>query len=655
MQDVLSQFSCDQLWKDVSTDCKKQKYTIIENRFNNLIFNPSTQDEVTHSNIGEELWKTPILDQDIIFDRFLKNNKRGHFYHANTEKKEEKKLFFQPITVQASTQEVKQKVSREIFEEQLIPLCKDIFALIEDIQSKEEHEELQQVLLNEFNKYFSHILDILESNVKNSESLHCSGSASLIDKHLYIARLTQGLRKLYVDLFYEIYARLNLYNDKEESFATCLRKIKTQLANLKQKQKKQTKEDTTAGAPFLIKFTEMENRFNACYLSAFEEWISKQSDMFTRQIKEDLESQQWNQNRKEMWQSVASSDREGESLSLPFKTSYNIFNALHQLNIAIYSIGDYNIEKNVIDKLSDTIAEKVFKTYSEWINTKLEQGKQIKQTKLDELEKKLTELNACEEKSEEVTKQISETEKLIETQKDLSIPVEELINEEGFLQILFDVRYLGSVFLGAQQTYEKLSIKQQSSDNTTDSNEVSFVKLVSLILEHIDPINWETYEKSFNTLVSQSVNRNVLLIPNLCKSGLMTASIMPKEFGNESPLSPLSTASVFGEESSSNTNAFLKLCKPDSMTINLLPIPKRENKLRHVSHMGESTSYSFDQGEPYQHESDGTSHPQEPNALGQSTVFGSFVGSLQNLIQQSKEQPQPVAEPQKGFAFTGWF
>lgn len=658
------------------SSCIKKKHSLITSQLHSLTFNIETTESITYSNIGEEIWKTPIIEADLLFDRFINNSKKNYFSTTNSE---DKTTFKSIITVHGTTKEVRRKVRHELFEEQLLPLCKDIFELIDDVQSPEEHAELQNLILDEFFRFFNNLVFSIQEAIRNPTTIMRDSTASLIDKQLYCARVLQSLRKLYIDLFLEIYTRLSLFGNGEDSFVSLMRKTKTQIANLKQKSKKATplKEDMTTN--HLLKFIEIENRFGSVYLEAFEDWINKQSEHFAKQIQHELDhDQQWNKpTRKELWQTF-SNEKDGETFSLPFRTSYSVFHALHELSISIYSIGDFNIDKSVTDKLSEVTAYRVFSTYLHWLERKIEEAKTLQKEQIDELNTSKERLleNSTTTRTDK-TQESSDLNKIEEIEikvlKEGPIPtMEKMICEEGFLQILFDVRYLAHVFFGSQLTYEKLSLKPPSA---LDSNEKLFVKLGTLILDHIDPINWETFEKAFNISVLQCVNRNLLFTPNLCKTSLLplTKDQTPLLVGYDSPLlvANMSPQQQLGISSSDN-DAFFKLCKPESIPIHLLPIPKRELRMNYMSnnynnsshHINEhfqdsyvlttsnhAASFVSEHGLP--HEAGSKTDNTSSSETSAATVFGSFFSSLISAQNQQKTETEKET-PSRGFAFT-WF
>ncbi|KAG2392003.1 hypothetical protein C9374_013488 [Naegleria lovaniensis] len=669
---VINQIEPTSLWGLLNSSYTKKKHSLITSQFHSLIFNVDTTESISYTNIGEEIWKTPIIENDLLFDRFI-NNSRKNYFSSNPE---DKTTFKSIITVHGTTKEVRRKVRNELFEDQLLPLCKDIFELIDDVQSTEEHTELQNLILNEYFQFFNNLAMSIQEAIRNPNTILRESSASLIEKQLYCARVLQSLRKLYIDLFLEIFTRLSLFGNSEDSFVSLMRKTKTQIANLKPKSKKAPLKDDMA-TNHIMKFLEIENRFGSVYLEAFEDWITKQSEHVVKQIQYELENdQQWNRpTRKELWQTF-SNEKDGETFSLPFRTSYSVFNALHELAISIYSIGDFNIDKTVTDKLSEVTANRVFTTYIHWLESKIEDAKTLLNQQIEELNTSKTTLeNSTTDKTQEsYLNKIAEIDKQIEVLKEGPIPMEKIVCEEGFLQILFDVRYLAHVFFGSQLTYEKLVLKSPSS---LDNNEKLFVKLGSLILDHIDPINWETFEKSFNISVLQCVNRNVLFTPNLCKTALLPLAKDQALFVGEAPSSPLASTSppigntpIYSSSENDPSNAFFKLCKPEAITIHMLPIPKRELRMNYshtsshhmMDHLQDSTSYSHttatshhasDHHFPQEGGKTSVDTSSEPSAA--TTVFGSFFSSLisaQNQPQQKSETEKET--PSRGFAFT-WF
>uniref|UniRef100_A0A7S1NGN3 Conserved oligomeric Golgi complex subunit 1 n=1 Tax=Eutreptiella gymnastica TaxID=73025 RepID=A0A7S1NGN3_9EUGL len=70
--------------------------------------------------------------------------------------------------------------------------------------------------------------------------------------------------------------------------------------------------------------------------------------------------------------------------------------------------------------------------------------------------------------------------------------------EEGWLQLLFDVRFLGAVLL--QKPHEAI-IAQLDSGAALSPEEDTYVQLYRAIEESIDPINWNAYQGPIGTLI----------------------------------------------------------------------------------------------------------------------------------------------------------
>ncbi|EFC36806.1 hypothetical protein NAEGRDRAFT_82128 [Naegleria gruberi] len=577
-------------WHTLNLVCKQQKYEIIKKRFKELTFDMCISENISFSNIGEEIWKTPMLDSNILFDRFLSNHKSS----SKTDN-----IFLQSITIYGSTREVRRKIRKEVFESQIVPLCKEIFLLIQDLQNKEEHAELEELIMTQYFNFYNSATEIVKKFIRDPSQFNkdTNNSFSDMDIKLYCGRIIQSMRKLFTDIFIELNVKFSMFSN-DESFLTIIRKLRAQITNLKQKKKTDT-------SPYLTKYLEIDQIFESLYLEAFNEWIEQQTDSFVTQVKSELlNTDQWKKGRKDTFVSY-------NELNLPFKTSFSIYNAIYELSLAIYAVGDFNVDNNVIEKLSNKICTRVFGDYNEWINSLIEKSKK-------------------QEKSNE--SKVEETSAEESTESQLSL--EEFICEDGFLQLLFDVKYLGYALLGGnQQVIEKLNLKSQ-----LEPNEQLYVKAVSLILSFIDPINWETYEKSFNALVLQCVNRNNLFTCNLNKNSSIHGSAT--NLGGESPLT-----------NTTEQDNFVKLVKPETINIPLLPIPKRDLKsytlaasYNHLEFTEKDIQLNLST------KSNGT-HSSK-TSLNDSTVFGSFVGSLQNLISNQEEVEKET--PSRTFAFN-WF
>ncbi|KAL9643075.1 hypothetical protein ABK040_003876 [Willaertia magna] len=801
-KDITLQFPILNNWNYLLTIFNEQIIYLIEKKFNdlslfNFIDNNNLNDNLKEEenyknekieNIGEEIWKSNVVTSNVLFDRFIYKTNLQHFptnLQSNNNNLLNNNLFYQPITISGTTKQVTKIVKNEFFEKQLQPFLLELFEIIKDIEivNLNNIKEIEDIIFKNYFNLNQKYLKIIENLTKNLS----------IKKQLYFSRIIKCLKKLFYDLLIELMTqfyvkKLNLQSLQNNSVNsgigleqqdeyTFIKKLKL---NLKKKENIFNENENLQKL-----FIETENLFNEIYLITFNDWITITTNQFINQTKEYLYpsstnnktinednsdnefNTKWNHpSRREMWQQI-NLLKENEKISLPSRPSYSIYKALHELNISIYTIGDFTIERNVFELLSKSISLKVFPIYFDWMNEKVEQAKEKRRLEIEGLEKELkeeeekvnvdtnnaaiveekkeveegqeeeeegqvnnsetnttnenpttsetmtetltdtstTETEKTEEmkednkKEEEIKENIDEEEETllleeeinhkdinnnkndkikelkrkIQILKESSLPIDQYVCEEGLLQLLFDLKYLSYILLNGQ-TYEKLSLQQE---NILLEHEKYFIKVFKLILDQIDPINWETYEKSFYYLVLQSLQRNNLFTPNLSNNintsnnlllsssnpssgsttpnstttGLLMSSLTPTSpisiLDDEFTLTPTTPTALGSTASGGGTSSnYLKLCKSDSMNIQLLPIPKRETKQR----FGSNNNTNFNDLSSFI-ENDNQSEvklnqtlkqiekqQERENLRQQNSVFGSFVGSLQNWM---ATPPQP--------------
>jgi hypothetical protein len=360
-------------------------------------------------------------------------------------------------------------------------------------------------------------------------------------------------------------------------------------------------------------------------LTAHRLWISTLGTFFVEEISKQIEKENWKDfARKDMWLEVIIPSEEQsvdeDRILLPFHPSYCIHSALHNINTSIYSIGAFEVQRSVLKELSYQLASKIFAFYRNFLNS-IHQKQKILQEQSNHIGDKsdsfmnntndqaqtknggeaidsskndsearcipnvgqedngslndLSKHNRANSISLSENNEISEAEILSERNghDDNRNSQTKLISEEGYLQILFDIRFLGEIFIGV--SFEKLQLKQHASSSLDFMTQIEndYVSLVEIVLSQIDPINWEIYEKAFVALVNECVIRNRLFVP----LGTTKQYDAKKRKADSSILLELLD------------DSFLKLCNSGSH-FNLLPIARRETKPTYANVLQEDIS-----------------------------------------------------------------
>jgi hypothetical protein len=190
----------------------------------------------------------------------------------------------------------------------------------------------------------------------------------------------------------------------------------------------------------------------------------------------------------------------------------------------------------------------------------------------------------------------------------------ELINEDGYLQMLFDVRFLGDVLLG--KPYDRLSV--QSISTGVAPLEQDYVKLVELITKRVDPVNWVDLEKGFSEAVLTCVSNNRLLIP------LGISKLLQRTQQRNAMSTPTKSEDSQGTQQSIEYSP-IKLCDP-GQHFSLLPIPGREVKNKAFS--PSNMKNLFEEEEKNQEAK--VDEPVQNVSIGRK-VFGGVTGSLRSF------------------------
>lgn len=271
------------------------------------------------------------------------------------------------------------------------------------------------------------------------------------DLYLQLKEILENLSALIVKerLSKNGYAEKHIYECIQKLIDSICNEIEKRIENCKKEEKiyysrlyslKKLFIDILAELNYGIKKRyEFLNRFDVFYKKSFEEWINKTSENFSSMIKESLEKDDYIliHEKIEEWDDIEIVlDSEKELIKIPSKPSPYIEKTLFETSTELYNLCGYQIEPFISTNLSYNLCEKVYLVYSSFVNT-------LK------------------------------------------------VKEEVYLQLLFDILYLGDILLAKKEKF--------------------YHEMVSFIIEKIDPINYQIYEKPIYSNVTIYVKNTFLL------------------------------------------------------------------------------------------------------------------------------------------------
>jgi hypothetical protein len=679
-QQVFSKYN-PQVWSTLQSMFLTREKKIIHFKLS-TVFLVLEKKQSSGVNIGESLWTQLVLSDNDMITRYNQRIKQETFianpynqFHVeptNTEQDVSEQQFTLDIYINGITDRVK-SVATELFERQLKPILEDLFLFIKrervrnatrsessSLMIEEEEGDVEKALYSNLYSAIERICNNIENDIEVTKD---------IDHQLFLAGLCQSIRKCISDIVTEL---LNHANDNITYDINRFRLMRTSsaaslLAKKRQKWQRSKKASEQQNEDQISKLFDLEKTLDTLYINAHRIWINRVSKMFVEEISKQVAKEDWRDSRKSMWREIIvpadESQIDEDRLFLPYHPSYCVHNALHDVNTSIYSIGAFEVEKSVLGELSVQLASNIFTYYNNFLKTTHEkQEKLLAEHKLREEEqekKKRARLTTTEEVKQsnetnednpvvpqsdsviametddgeqqeqnggdETKTEADELDNQSETEETKTNPFR-LISEEGYLQLLFDIRFLGDILLGSP--FEKLQLKLQASSDSLSQIEKDYVSLVELVLSHIDLITWETYEKTFVELVTDCVIRNRLFIP-VGLSRQYNTTIKNKR-RRESSI----------QFAQPEDESYLKLYSNGSH-FNLLPIARRETKPVFSNANIDSVSSSSSS------DSKRNSSPSVSRTQSGSGIY-SFVGSL--MGRDVQENSKPDFQPAK----TSW-
>lgn len=536
------------IWDDVHVLFLNREKSIIQFKFSTVFLVLEKRDQ-EHSNIGEKLWNTFVLSDEDMINRYYQRIKyetvvSNPYSQFHTQAVEEigSNKFSLDIFISGINDRIKSVVGVELFQKQLKPIVEDLFLFVKreraETTSKvsdrtnsllthdDKEGEVEKVLYENFFTAIGRICNNIENEIENS--------VQNIDHELFLAYVCQSIKSCMFDIVNEL---INHANDSRENSLYIKSNSMTQLLKKRQKWLRIQKNNEEKDTDPILKLFDLEQTLDSLYLSAHRSWITSISDNFVKGIAEAVKCENWKEvSRKELWHEITldiSEDNLKELILLPLHPSSYIHAALHSVNVGLYSIGAFEVQKAVLRKLSFQLGDDIFQFYTNFLNFVL---------------------------------QTSNSDDTINSVQNEAIK----LNEEGYIQMLFDVRFLGDVLLGT--SFERLQLKQHSEQLT--SYEKCYVSLVELILNQIDPINWEIYEKIFTNILADCVMRNRLFSPLGVARQYMSQQRRKQDNQAELP---------------NIEDSFLKLQNPGT-NFSLLPLARKESKQSYASTVKEEIS-----------------------------------------------------------------
>ncbi|KAL0487680.1 oligomeric Golgi complex subunit 1 [Acrasis kona] len=644
---------------------REREVTLISESFDTITLDPSQYDTVdsTAINAGSLIWTRPPLTELEIVERYHKrvnnneslnpysyfpspavNNMNDFSVNQQTPQDNHGRLY--QIQVTGVTNET--TLCIQSLWQQLRITCQDLMLLLgrssRSTQRRgstgsssstpstprrtheDEHDVLiETTLFNQLFKCFDHVASII-NNYMDQES----------SRMLYCARLSQCLHQLCLDLCNEI-----LFDTTRQK-----NKLKALMAHYHLQMQRKQRTNAFTAIPTANTLQEdcadqvcknmiaLEKQLEQIYTSGHEQWIQITSDHFANQIKNGLCNENWKCSRRHLWAEIQVSTDEiandqqeifpqpkNDRVYVPTHPSYHVHDALHQVNKHLYRVGAFQVEKSVSRRLAMEMSRKAFDEYSEFVremeSSKIEQRATAEQVEQEKQQEQVQE----EEQTEE-----SDFEKMIQEQQieppGANQDKNEKVTEDGCLQLMFDVRFLGDILLG--KPYDRLSVQAGLSNQMVIGTERAYVNVMESLSKSIDPVTWVIYEKFFNESVNACVMNNRLLVPiPLPKHVQLRARSQgnsAQSTPNSSVLSAVGRLGAAGGDAGGSAHTLVKLCDA-GQHLNLLPIPGRD--LLGGASGSPMTPYVHD-FKKENHDDNNDSFAAAPASLGRKVIGGAL-------------------------------